>query len=615
MANKKYTKKHFITSLIVVLTSLLIAILFTGWYSNYAKETVITSVTKSSEFFSKKIVENLNKKFIKSNRVIFVMAKKMIEPKNLFKYIPEGRKDISKLSVNSIAIWSKKDGKIENEIHTISSLNRKNLYGLRKGETLNKNNVKNYFKSKIENSWIESNFDKLADNQFMVENINNFLKNKKRNILHAVRKFNLKGNDYLLDIQYSKRSIVENRITKKIQSEIIVIIFIYLLFLLIYSLIRDRNLLMHVLVLYVLVFTTYPLTWVISLTFKSSNSMAGTNLNPIPKNATLDNYKAALLNLKKIKEEGVVLDKNNKLFIGQEVIVKDKGPMIEAKNIKAVYNVFDPNSTNLLKDVKFEVKEKNTKVTYNGKEKNIKQDAYYLKLNKLSDLPQDMQIYNVEYYTHTNYLFVSGIVNSLFIAILTAFIGMVLSSAAAYAFSRFKFPGRDSFMMSFLVTQMFPGTMMLIPLYIIFSNLGFINTFRGLIFAYSITALPFNIWNLKGFFDTVPKELEEAALIDGCSASQTFYKIVLPLSLPALAVSALFSFMAAWNEYIMAATFMNTESKYTIPVVIKMLVGSNSVNWPMFATMAVLVSIPVVIVFLMSQKYLIGGLTAGGVKG
>lgn len=169
--------------------------------------------------------------------------------------------------------------------------------------------------------------------------------------------------------------------------------------------------------------------------------------------------------------------------------------------------------------------------------------------------------------------------------------------------------------MSFLITQMFPNIMMLIPLYIIFGNLGLINTFKGLILAYSITALPFNIWNLKGYFDTVPKDLEEAALIDGCSASQTFYKIVLPLSLPSLAISGLFSFMGAWNEYIIAATFMNEESKYTIPVVIKMLVSANDVNWPMFATMSVLVSIPVVIVFLMTQKYLVGGLTAGGVKG
>jgi len=143
---------------------------------------------------------------------------------------------------------------------------------------------------------------------------------------------------------------------------------------------------------------------------------------------------------------------------------------------------------------------------------------------------------------------------------------MMLSSAAAYAFSRFRFPGKGGFMMSFLVTQMFPGTMMIIPLYVIFSNLGLINTFQGLILAYSITALPFNIWNLKGFFDTIPKELEEAALIDGCSATQTFYIIVLPLSLPALAISSLFSFMGAWNEYVVAATFLNEEVKYTIPV-------------------------------------------------
>ena len=615
MARNRYTKKQFITSLIVVLTSLLVVILFTGWYSNYAKNSVITSVRNSSELFSKKIVEDINKKFIKSKKVIFIRAKKIIMPKNLFKYIPEDRKDISKLSIESVAIWSKKDGKIVNEIHTIRKLNRKNLYGLRKGEVLNKNNVKNYFESRIENRWIEDNFDKVEVNQFKTENIKSFLKNKKRNKLHAVRKFNLKGKDYLLDIQYSKRSIVDNRITKKIQTVVIEVIFFYMLFLLIYSLIADRNLLMHVLVLYVLVFTTYPLTWVISLTFKSSNSMGGTNLNPIPKTATLDNYKAALFNLKKVKKEGIVLKNDRTLFLGEEVIVKNKHSMIESKNIKSIYNVFDPTSTNLLKNSKLVIEKRQEKTSYNGQEKVINQKVYYIKLNKTPDLPNDMQIYNVEYYTYTNFLFVSGILNSLFISILTAFIGMVLASAAAYAFSRFRFPGRDGFMMSFLVTQMFPGTMMLIPLYIIFSNLGFIDTFRGLIFAYSITALPFNIWNLKGFFDTVPKDLEEAALIDGCSASQTFYKIVLPLSLPALAISALFSFMGAWNEYIMAATFINTESRYTIPVVIKMLVGSNSVNWPMFATMAVLVSIPVVIVFLMSQKYLVGGLTAGGVKG
>src|SRR5262249_50212158 len=143
------------------------------------------------------------------------------------------------------------------------------------------------------------------------------------------------------------------------------------------------------------------------------------------------------------------------------------------------------------------------------------------------------------------------LLNSIIVAALTTLVGVFLSCTAAYAFSRFKFPGRRLGMMSFLVSQMFPGTLMLIPLYIIIVQvLGLGSTKIGLVIVYATTSIPFSVWMLKGYFDTIPKELEEAALIEGASAGQIFWRIVLPLAKPAVAITALFSFMSSWNEFI-----------------------------------------------------------------
>ncbi|MCK5796706.1 MAG: ABC transporter permease subunit, partial [Deltaproteobacteria bacterium] len=157
------------------------------------------------------------------------------------------------------------------------------------------------------------------------------------------------------------------------------------------------------------------------------------------------------------------------------------------------------------------------------------------------------------------WLFGRQLLNSVLISLGTTILGVFLAATAAYAFSRFRFPGRQSGMMLFLVVQMFPATLLLIPLYIILSKLGLLNSVIGLILVYSTTAIPFCVWMLKGYFDTIPKEIEDAALIDGASRIRIFYAIVLPLARPALAVTALFSFMTAWNEYILAATFLNRE--------------------------------------------------------
>ena len=187
---------------------------------------------------------------------------------------------------------------------------------------------------------------------------------------------------------------------------------------------------------------------------------------------------------------------------------------------------------------------------------------------------------------------------------------------AAYAFSRFRFPGRRAGLMSFLVSQMFPGTLMLIPLYIIIVQwLGLGSNFIGLILVYSITGIPFCVWMLKGYFDTIPRELEESALMDGASAATIFYRIVLPLAKPAVAVTALFSFMTAWNEFIQAATFMDKANMYTAPVGLRFFVGGFSQQWGYFAAGAIVTAIPIVVLFLFLQKYLVSGLTAGAVKG
>jgi arabinogalactan oligomer / maltooligosaccharide transport system permease protein len=171
-------------------------------------------------------------------------------------------------------------------------------------------------------------------------------------------------------------------------------------------------------------------------------------------------------------------------------------------------------------------------------------------------------------------------------------------------------------MITFLVVQMFPATLLIIPMYVILSRLGLLNSALGLILIYSTSAIPFCVWMLKGYFDTIPREIEEAALIDGASRFKIFYVIILPLARPAISVTALFSFMTAWNEYIMAATFLNKEESYTLPVLLKSYVGQHgSTEWGSFAAGAILVSIPVVALFYALQKHLVAGLTAGGVKG
>lgn len=206
--------------------------------------------------------------------------------------------------------------------------------------------------------------------------------------------------------------------------------------------------------------------------------------------------------------------------------------------------------------------------------------------------------------------------NSAVVAGATTLLGVFLACTAAYAFSRFRFPGRRAGMMMFLVSQMFPGTLMMVPLFIIivkWLHLG--NTYTGLVLVYAVTAIPFCVWMLKGYFDTIPVEIEESAVMDGATPATIFFRIVLPLAKPAVAVTALFSFMTGWNEFILATIFMEEETAYTAPVGLRFFVGGFTSQWGYFAAGSIIVSLPVVALFYYLQKYLIAGLTAGGVKG
>ncbi|WP_042147144.1 sugar ABC transporter permease [Paucisalibacillus sp. EB02] len=206
--------------------------------------------------------------------------------------------------------------------------------------------------------------------------------------------------------------------------------------------------------------------------------------------------------------------------------------------------------------------------------------------------------------------------NSLFVAILNAVGSVVITSLIAYAFSRYKFIGRKYGLYMFLLLQMFPALMGMVALYILLNTIGLTDSLWGLLLIYLGGQIPFNAWLVKGYFDTIPKELDEAAKIDGAGHLRIFWTIMLPLAKPILAVVALFNFMAPFMDFLLPRIVLTSPENYTLALGLYNFINDQfSTNFTRFAAGAILIAIPIALVFLVLQRYLISGLTSGATKG
>lgn len=212
--------------------------------------------------------------------------------------------------------------------------------------------------------------------------------------------------------------------------------------------------------------------------------------------------------------------------------------------------------------------------------------------------------------------FLQNLRNSAIVVVGAIVVALALSLFAAAALSRFRFRGRRTIMVVILAVQMLPGTALLIPQFLIFNNLGLLNSYLGLILAYVAAVLPFSIWTLRGFFVTIPVEVEEAAMVDGAGTWRILRSILFPLVVPGLISTSIFAFITAWNEYILAYTFMKDSAMYTLPIwLVSFSSPVTGTDYGGQMAASVLFALPVVIFFLIIQRHLVAGMSAGAVKG
>lgn len=217
--------------------------------------------------------------------------------------------------------------------------------------------------------------------------------------------------------------------------------------------------------------------------------------------------------------------------------------------------------------------------------------------------------------------FIKYIRNTLVVSFVTVGISLFISSLAAYAFSKMDFFGKEAFGIGILATQLMPGILFLLPIFIMFVNvqqwtdIHLVPSLQGVIIAYSTFSLPFAIWMLKGYFDTIPGELEEAARVDGCNRFGSFRRVILPLAGPGLSATAIFIFILAWNELMFAVILTDQASRTFAPGLREFEVTQGVVHWHLLAAAATTVTVPTIAIFLLAQRYIVSGLTKGGVKG
>jgi ABC-type glycerol-3-phosphate transport system permease component len=218
-------------------------------------------------------------------------------------------------------------------------------------------------------------------------------------------------------------------------------------------------------------------------------------------------------------------------------------------------------------------------------------------------------------YINTRTHFGVFLINSAIVALASTMIGIVLASLAGFAMSRFKGRVLSGYDQALLLVQMFPLILAIIPLFIFFRRMNMVNNYIPVILVYTVTQLPFATWMLRSYFDSIPKELDEAATVDGASPLRTFVQIILPLTLPGIAAVAIFSFLFSYNEFFISSVFLRDESRMTIPVGIQSFMQQYGTDWGSLMASATLAMVPTLILFLFIQKFMIAGATAGSVKG
>ena len=205
--------------------------------------------------------------------------------------------------------------------------------------------------------------------------------------------------------------------------------------------------------------------------------------------------------------------------------------------------------------------------------------------------------------------------NSVIVTATTVVSCIIIAIFAGYAISRFRGRFFSVYSVMLLILQMFPTMLMLIPLFLIYLSLGLLNTLASVIISYTALNLAFSIWLLKGFFDTIPIELEQAAMVDGCSQFNGFVRIIIPLALPGIATVAIFAFVNSWNEYTLASIFLRQDRVQTMTIGLQKFVMENSADWSLLMAAAAIATVPTLLFLFIAQKYLIEGLTAGAIKG
>lgn len=250
---------------------------------------------------------------------------------------------------------------------------------------------------------------------------------------------------------------------------------------------------------------------------------------------------------------------------------------------------------------------------------------YWMLITSLKTNPEIINAQELTYYPHAvtdeNYrslfaLYDYGklLSNSLIVSVSTGLVVTALSIFGGYGLARYKFKGKSSMLLFFLVTQMIPGILVIIPLYVIFAKIQLVNTRMSLFIFYMISNLPFCVITMRSFFERIPYSLEEAAYVDGCTKMKSLFRIIIPAMLPGIVAVFVFAFIGAWNELIAGTIFISTPDLWTIPVGLKSLIGKYDVKWGILMAGGVLALLPTAIMFSIMQKFIVAGLTAGAVK-